>query len=85
MTPTMPRKPRPQSSNEPADQPADRHKYPIMSVRAPDELANVLRQVADEERRSISQMITILVEEALVVRGRWSSKKKTATPQQEEK
>ena len=43
----------------------------VVSFRPPQGLRSVLQAVADSERRSMSQMIEILLEEALKARGKW--------------
>jgi hypothetical protein len=63
------RRPKPAAGAEPQ---ADRHKNPLISTRPSAELAEAVRQLAAEERRSVSQMLVILAEEALAARGRWT-------------
>jgi hypothetical protein len=63
---TMPRNKKPEPDSIP-----DRHKYPVISFRPGDDLRAILQQLAHEERRSLSQMLVILAEEALAVRKRW--------------
>lgn len=40
-----------------------------------DELADAVRALADTERRTVSQMAAVLLEEALDARGLWPPKK----------
>lgn len=47
----------------------DRHKYPLVSLRPPIALRNAVAALAKRERRSLSQMAMILLEEALQGRG----------------
>jgi hypothetical protein len=56
---------------DPDDLPSDRHKYPVMSVRPPDPMRRVITELARGERRSLSQTILFLLEEALAARGLW--------------
>lgn len=49
----------------------DRHKNVIMSFRPETSLRDAIQSIADAERRSLSQVVEILVEEALRSRGKW--------------
>ena len=51
----------------------DRHKHAIMSFRPPDDLRDVIVSLAKTERRSVAQVVQILVEEALTQRGPWTA------------
>lgn len=49
----------------------DRHKNPVASFRPKPPMRAVLQQLADDERRSVAQIIEILLEEAMTARGLW--------------
>jgi hypothetical protein len=49
----------------------NRHKYQLVGLRLPDDVREIVQQLADSERRSLSQMCWILVEEALAARRLW--------------
>lgn len=55
----------------PETPPGDRHKYPLVSVRPTPALADVLKRLAQEERRSVSQIVVLLLEEALKAKKLW--------------
>ena len=50
---------------------SDRHRDYQLPARVKEPLREALVEVAHEERRSISQIVTILLEESLTVRGKW--------------
>lgn len=49
---------------------------PVIGFRATPEMRAVIEALADEERRKVAQMLAILVEDALVARGKWPLKKR---------
>jgi hypothetical protein len=49
----------------------DRHKNKLLGVRVTLEMEAVLRAYADRERRSVSQLAAILLEEVLTEKGLW--------------
>lgn len=69
MMATMAKKRPPKPAGEPQN---DRHKNPLISARPSAALVEAVRLLAAEERRSVSQMLVILAEEALQARGRWT-------------
>lgn len=54
-----------------AETPKDAHRYALVSFRPPSALRETLQQLADEQRRSLSQICLLLVEEALTSKGLW--------------
>jgi hypothetical protein len=66
-------KKKPKSEAEP--EAADRHKNTVVSFRPAPELRAAIGALAVADRRSMAQMIEILLEEALKARGCWPSKK----------
>jgi hypothetical protein len=69
------KKPPSQADSAPSPQPGkdagDRHKYPIVSLRPPEGMRELLKQLAREQRRSVSQTILLLLEEILLQKGKW--------------
>lgn len=49
----------------------DGHKNQVVSIRPEPQMRDVIEQLAKKERRKLSPMILLLVEEALVARGLW--------------
>jgi cytochrome c553 len=49
----------------------DRHKYPVLSARPTAEMRRVLQAYAKRERRSVSQVVLLLLERALAAEGLW--------------
>lgn len=56
-----------------------------VNVVLPDEVYELVKNLAKTERRSQSQMTAILVEEALAARGALTGKQPTLDPPQQEK
>lgn len=67
MPATMAKKKGGQSESE-----GDRHRHAIMAFRPGDALREAVTTLAKSERRSVAQVVQILVEEALAARGLWS-------------
>ena len=55
---------------EPTDDatPPDRHKHTVVSFRPPPDFLEKLRALAKGERRSVAQLVQILLEEAIQAR-----------------
>lgn len=68
MIDTMSRK-KPKTADGSGDSGADRHRNEILSFRPEPSLADIIRRLANTERRKVSQMLLVLVEEALAARG----------------
>lgn len=49
----------------------DKHKYKVISLRPPTDMRDILTRLAREERRTMSQMILLLLEDALEAKGLW--------------
>ena len=49
----------------------DRHKNPVISFRPPRSMREAIERLASADRRSLSQMVELLVEAALAARGEW--------------
>jgi hypothetical protein len=67
---TMARKKKP-TGGEPQQPPGPAsggHKYRLVGLRLPEEVRQQVQDMADGERRSLSQMSAILIEEALQAR-----------------
>lgn len=60
-----------QPTEEQPGRAADRHRHAIMSFRPPDDLRQAVVDLAVAERRSVAQVVQILVEEAMQARGLW--------------
>ncbi len=54
---------------EPDPTPEDRHRYPVISLRAPDHIRALLKKMARQQRRSVSQTLLFIVEEHLAAKG----------------
>lgn len=50
---------------------ADRHKGFQLPSRVSAEMRDALKAYADQERRSVSQVVVLLLEEALATKGFW--------------
>ena len=55
----------------PAAAAPDRHKSTVVSFRPDAALRGVLQSVADKQRRSVAQVVILLLEQALTVDGLW--------------
>ena len=64
---TMPRK-KPKAEPEPR---TDRHKNAVVSFRPDAPLRAAIQELAEAERRSVAQVVEILLEEALAARKLW--------------
>lgn len=49
----------------------DRHRHPLVSFRPDHGIRHALQRLADQQRRSLSQMAVLLLEEALAAKGLW--------------
>lgn len=52
---------------------------PTINVRVPNELREQIEKQAEEERRNFSNMVVVLLEEALAARGKRSDKTRSGT------
>jgi hypothetical protein len=53
------------------DAAADRHRHRLIGLRLPASVRAVVKKLADKERRSVSQMCAILIEDGLRGRDLW--------------
>jgi hypothetical protein len=60
--------PKPKKPAKPAP---DRHREPVVGFRPPSAMRDILRELAHKERRTVSKMLELLMEEALVARALW--------------
>lgn len=70
-TPPPEQSPSPMPTETPDEATADRHKNMVVSFRPEAPLRIAFTSLAKRERRSMAQMIEILLEEALTHRGLW--------------
>ena len=59
---------------EPIDATPDRHKSTVVSFRPDATLRGVLQSEADKQRRSVAQLVVLLLEQALKANGLWPAK-----------
>jgi len=55
--------------NKPGEPKADRHANRLISYRPPQAVRSAIERLAARERRTTTQMLNILVEDALAARG----------------
>lgn len=55
--------------------PEDRHKNTVVSFRPPAEMRARLQELAEQERRSVAQVIEFLIEEAFAARDKRSQRR----------
>ena len=68
---TMPLMARKRTHQPDADAGADRHKNTVVSFRPEAALRAALQAVAAEQRRSVAQVVVLLLEKALAADGLW--------------